>query len=325
MVQHDEAIDKEPEVHETENDAESHTPSLKDKVLDPLPNKEAEYSDNVLRLTLLRDRCKEKDMERLQKILGPQNLFRLEFLFFDLELNAARLSQTNACEDIEKVLEAILEASETPILDEIERMLDAHENADQQQEFVEEASILDDFQELVFALCQKYSTARNSAPMAVGSQLHPDTDGDMSDAEEEKTFLHSVEDTDKDNLTVTESGEETKAPEKPAHDGHKIPDMGIEEDGGYFNRNKDNQASSKTPEEIQRGPQTILENTLDMVLSVDMDHPPSGPLESPAVTDFHEDEQSGSSFVSVLILSGRLVTLFYEYLGIYGVMAVHPV
>ncbi|KAM9514741.1 uncharacterized protein ACWYII_045502 isoform 2-T2 [Salvelinus alpinus] len=204
-------------------------------------------------------------------------------------------------------------------------MLDAHENADQQQEFVEEASILDDFQELVFALCQKYSTARNSAPMAVGSQLHPDTDGDMSDAEEEKTFLHSVEDTDKDNLTVTESGEETKAPEKPAHDGHKIPDMGIEEDGGYFNRNKDNQASSKTPEEIQRGPQTILENTLDMVLSVDMDHPPSGPLESPAVTDFHEDEQSGSSFVSVLILSGRLVTLFYEYLGIYGVMAVHPV
>ncbi|XP_038842515.1 transport and Golgi organization protein 1 homolog [Salvelinus namaycush] len=277
VVQHDEAIDIEPEVHETENDAESHTPSLKDKVLDPLPNKEAEYSDNVLRLTLLRDRCKEKDMERLQKILGPQNLFRLEFLFFDLELKAARLSQTNAREDIEKVLEAILEASETPILDEIERMLDAHENADQQQEFVEEASILDDFQELVFTLRQKYSTARNSAPMAVGSQLHPDTDGDMSDAEEEKTFLHSVEDTDKDNLTVTESGEETKAPEKPAHEGHKIPDMGIEEDGS---------------------------------------------LESPPVTDFHEDEQSGSSFVSVLILSGRLVTLFYEYLGIYGVMMV---
>ncbi|KAM9517747.1 transport and Golgi organization protein 1 homolog, partial [Salvelinus alpinus] len=171
VVQHDEAIDIEPEVHETENDAESHTPSLKDKVLDPLPNKEAEYSDNVLRLTLLRHRCKEEDVERLQKILGPQNLFRLEFMFFDLELKAARLSQTNAREDIEKVLEAILEASETPILDEIERMLDAHENAVQQQdagEFVEEASILEDFQELVFTLRQKYSTARNSAPMVVG-------------------------------------------------------------------------------------------------------------------------------------------------------------
>ncbi|KAM9514722.1 transport and Golgi organization protein 1 homolog [Salvelinus alpinus] len=247
VVQHDEAIDIEPEVHETENDAESPTPSLKDKVLDPLPNKEAEYSNNVLRLRLLLDRCKEEDMERLQKILGPQNLFRLEFLFFDLELKAARRSQTNVSEDIETVLEAILEGSETPILDEIERMLDAHENADLQQEageFLEEASILDDFQKLVFTLRQKYSTARNSAPMAVGSQLHPDTDGNMS------------------------------------------------------------------------------ENTLDIGLSVDMDHPPSGPLESPAVTDFHEDEQSGSSFVSVLILSGRLVTLFYEYLGIYGVMMV---
>ncbi|XP_035630271.1 transport and Golgi organization protein 1 homolog isoform X2 [Oncorhynchus keta] len=311
VVQHDEAIDIEPEVHETENDAESHTPSLKDKVLDPLPNKETEYSDNVLRLTLLRDHFKEED--------------RVEFLFSDLQLKAARLSQTNTSEDIEKVLEAILEASETPILDEIERMLDAQENADLQQEageFVEEPSILDDFRELVFTLSQKYTTARNSAPMAVGSQLHPDTDGNMSDdAEEEKTFPQSVEDTDKDNLTVTETGEETKAPEEPAHDGHKMPDMDIEEDSGYLNRNEDNQASSKTPEEIQRGPQTIFENTLDMGLSVDMDHPPSGSLESP-VTDFHEDEQSGSSFVSVLILSGRLITQFYEYLGIYGVMMV---
>ncbi|XP_045076756.1 uncharacterized protein LOC121563487 isoform X1 [Coregonus clupeaformis] len=150
--------------------------------------------------------------------------------------------------------------------------------------------------------------------------LNVSKDGEMSDAEEEKTFLHSVEDTDKDNLTVTETGEETNTPEKPAHDeGHKRPDMDIEEDGRYFNRNKDNQLSSKTPEEIQRGPQTILENILDMGLSVDMDHPPSGSLESP-VTDFHEEEQSGSSFVSVLILSGSLVTLFYEYLGIYGVM-----
>ncbi|KAM9452937.1 transport and Golgi organization protein 1 homolog [Salvelinus alpinus] len=267
VVQHDEAIDIEPEVHETENDAESPTPSLKDKVLDPLPNKEAEYSNNVLRLRLLLDRCKEEDMERLQKILGPQNLFRLEFLFFDLELKAARRSQTNVSEDIETVLEAILEGSETPILDEIERMLDAHENADLQQEageFLEEASILDDFQKLVFTLRQKYSTARNSAPMAVGSQLHPDTGNNaffqfmfMSEYRRIKTF--------------------------------------------YGN---------------------MSENTLDIGLSVDMDHPPSVSLESPAVTDFHEDEQSGSSFVSVLILSGRLVTLFFEYLGIYGVMMV---
>ncbi|KAK6297180.1 hypothetical protein J4Q44_G00317630 [Coregonus suidteri] len=180
VVQHDEAIDIEPKVHETEKNAESHTPSLEEKVPDPFPSKEPKYSDDVLRLTLLRDHFKEEDMERFQKILGLQNLFRVEFLFSDLEqeLKAARLSQTNTSEDIEKALEAILEASETPILDEIERMLDAQENTDLQQEageFIEEAAILDDFQELVFTLRQKYSNARNSAPLAVGSQLHPDT------------------------------------------------------------------------------------------------------------------------------------------------------
>ncbi|XP_020351856.1 transport and Golgi organization protein 1 homolog isoform X5 [Oncorhynchus kisutch] len=325
VVQIEEAIDIEPEEHDIE-DSESagldqtHTPSLEDKVPDPLSGQEPEYSDNVLRLTLLRYHFKEQDMKLFQKILGLQNLFRVEFLFSDLEqeLNAALMSQTNTSEDIEKVLEAILEASETPILDEIERMLDARENADVQQETGEldvEATILDNFQELAFTLHQKYSMTSDSAPLAEGSQLHPDTDGDVSDAEEEKTFLHSVGDINEDNLTVT--GEETKAPEeKPDHEGHNRPDMGLEEDVGHFNRNQDNQ-----PEEIQRGPQAILENTLDMGL-VDMEHPSSGSLESPPVSDFQEEEQSSSSIVSVFIFSGSLVTVVYEYLGIYAVMMV---
>uniref|UniRef100_A0A4W5N0Y4 Transport and Golgi organization protein 1 homolog n=1 Tax=Hucho hucho TaxID=62062 RepID=A0A4W5N0Y4_9TELE len=330
VVQIEEAIDIEPEEHDIEEDSESagldqtHTPSLEDKVPDPLSGQEPEYRDNVLRLTLLRYHFKEEDMARFQKILGLQNLFRVEFLFSDLEqeLNAALMSQTNTSEDIEKVLEAILEASETPILDEIERMLDARENADVQQEageFDEEATILENFQELAFTLHQKYSTTSDSALLAEGSQLHPDTDGEVSDAEEEKTFPHSVGDINEDNLTVTETGEETKAPqEKPDHEGHNRPDldMGLEEDVGHFNRNQDNQ-----PEEIQRGPQAILENTLDMGL-VDMEHPSSGSLESPPVSDFQEEEQSGSSFVSVLTFSGSLVTLVYEYLGIYAVMMV---
>ncbi|KAM9420607.1 transport and Golgi organization protein 1 homolog isoform 9-T9 [Salvelinus alpinus] len=330
VVQIEEAIDIEPEEHDIE-DSESagldqtHTPSLEDKVPDPISGQEPEYSDNVLRLTLLRYHFKEEDMERFQKILGLQNLFRVELLFSDLEqeLNAALMSQTNTSEDIEKVLEAILEASETPILDEIERMLDARENADGQQEtgeFDEEATILDNFQELAFTLHQKYSTTSDSAPLEESSQLHPDTeDGDVSDAEEEKTFPHSVGDINEDNLTVTETSEETKAPEeKPDHEGHNRPDLdiGLEEDVGHFNRNQDNQ-----PEEIQRGPQAILENTLDMGL-VDMEHPSSGSLESPPVSDFQEEEQNGSSFVSVLIFSGSLVTLVYEYLGIYAVMMV---
>lgn len=93
--------------------------------------------------------------------------------------------------------------------------------------------------------------------------------------EEDKTLPPSVEDTDVDDLTVPEKDEETKAPEEELDARHKGPDMGIEEDGGHFNRNKDNQPSFKDPEEIQRGPQTILENTLDMGLSVKMEHPSS--------------------------------------------------
>ncbi|KAK6297215.1 hypothetical protein J4Q44_G00317980 [Coregonus suidteri] len=99
----------------------------------------------------------------------------------------------------------------------------------------------------------------------------------MSDAEEEKTFLHSVEDTDKDNLTVTETV-------KRLTHLRSLPMMKVTRDQIWTLRRM------------------------------------AGSLESPPVTDFHEEEQSGSSFVSVLILSGSLVTLFYEYLGIYGVM-----
>ncbi|XP_028980771.2 transport and Golgi organization protein 1 homolog isoform X3 [Esox lucius] len=327
-----EAHDIVPEDYDTDKYLESTsldqslTPPLEGKVWDPVP--EPEYSDDVLRLTLLRDHFSEDKMESLQKILGLQHLFRLEFLFSDLEqeLKAARLSQTNTSEDIDKALEAILEASETPILDEVERMLDTRDNADQQVEageFDEEAAVLDDFQELAFTLRQKYSAASDSAPLAAGREQgrHPDTEKGMpDDLGEEKSFPLLPEDNDEENITVTETREETKAPEeKPDHDeGLSRPDMGFEEDVGHFNRNKDNQPSFKTPEEIQRGPQPILENTLDVGL-VDMENPSARFPETPPVSDFHEEEQSGSSFSSVIIFSGSVLALVYEYLGIYAV------
>lgn len=146
----------------------------------PSSTSEPEYSDSVLRLTLLREHFEEEDMERFQKVLGLKNLFRVEDRFSDLdmELQAARHSQAGTAEDIEKSLEAILEASETPILDEIERMLDGRDlkSADLHQMdtsmFDEEAAILDDFQELAFSLRQKYSTASDSAPLATDNPSH---------------------------------------------------------------------------------------------------------------------------------------------------------
>lgn len=52
-------------------------------------------------------------------------------------------------------------------------------------------------------------------------------------------------------------------------------DVGLEEDGGHFNRNKDAQIGFEDPEEIQKGPHAILENPVDMGFHFEVD-PSSG-------------------------------------------------
>lgn len=131
------------------------------------------YSDSVLRLTLLRNHFSEERMEQVQKLLGLKNLFKVEAMFADLEveLQATRLSHTGAAQDVEQALEGILEASENTILDEIEKMLDSQgtkyddELSPGESSSDVETEILDDFQELAFSLRQKYSTASDSAPL----------------------------------------------------------------------------------------------------------------------------------------------------------------
>lgn len=138
-----------------------------------LSTPEPEYSDSVMRLTLLRDHFTEEKMEQVQKLLGLKNLFKLEAMFSDLatELQATRRTHTGTTQDIENALKGILETSENTILDEIERMLDSQEtqpNYDHNQDLSnidEDTEILDYFQELAFSLCQKYSTASDSTPL----------------------------------------------------------------------------------------------------------------------------------------------------------------
>lgn len=135
---------------------------------------EPEYSDSVMRLTLLRDHFTEEKMVQIQKLLGLKNLFKVEAMFSDLdtELQATRRTHTGATQDIEIALEGILEISENTILDEIERMLDSQETKPSDEQNLdssnvdEETEILDDFQDLAFSLRQKYSTASDSTPLA---------------------------------------------------------------------------------------------------------------------------------------------------------------
>lgn len=155
------------------NDTDSEKPSP-ETTLPTVSTPEPEYSDSVMRLTLLRDHFTEEKMEQIQKLLGLKNLFKVEAMFSDLdtELQATRRSHAGTTQDIENALEGILEASENTILDDIEKMLDSQgtkHNYDQHMDVStmdEETEILDDFQELAFSLRQKYSTASDSTPLA---------------------------------------------------------------------------------------------------------------------------------------------------------------
>ncbi|XP_031438116.1 transport and Golgi organization protein 1 homolog isoform X2 [Clupea harengus] len=277
---------------------------------------EPEYSDRVLRLTLIRDHFKEQDMELFQKFLGLKHLLRIEAMFNDLEeeLKSARSSQTDSSEDIERTLEAILETSETSILDEIEKMLDSRDQRNSDLEeidagmFDEEAAILDDFQELAFTLRKKYSAASDTAPLVTKAQ---------PEAVTEEINPYNVVEDPVNNLTVTEPGEGSDIRKEEHQHSLSEPstrsdmphnsDLDIEEDGGH--RNKDSQASPKEPEEIQRGPQPILENPLDVGFGFEVEHPSS---------DFHEDgTKSDASSTSVYAEMSSTLQLIHLYLGLY--------
>lgn len=164
------------------DNTDSDKPSPEMETLPSESTTEPEYSDSVMRLTLLRDHFTEEYMQRFQKLLGLKNLVKVEAMFSDLdtELQATRLSQTGTMQDIENALESILESSENTILDEIEKMLDSwhlEHNYDNQMDINsvdEETEILDDFQELALSLRHKYSTVSDSTPLATeqASDIH---------------------------------------------------------------------------------------------------------------------------------------------------------
>lgn len=168
----------EPEKSEsllTPTDPDSLSPETVPPVSTPEP--EPVYSDDVLRLSILRDNFPEVKMARFQKYLSLKNLFKVEAMFVDLdtELQATRQSHTGSVQEIEITLERILEASENAILDEVEKMMDSRESKysedqDTDPKIDEETEILDDFQELAFSLRQKYSTVSDSTPLAEVTQ-----------------------------------------------------------------------------------------------------------------------------------------------------------
>uniref|UniRef100_A0A8D0CM82 MIA SH3 domain ER export factor 3 n=1 Tax=Scleropages formosus TaxID=113540 RepID=A0A8D0CM82_SCLFO len=279
---------------------------------------ELQYDDCEKQLLLLRSHVEVHDLKRFYKYLGPQNLLTVEAMFSDLdqEMRVTKLSHAGTNEEIQQSLESILEASETSILDEIEKMLDTRELKDTNLQEIdgtfldEEAAILDDFQELAFQLRQKYSTASESTPLASEDPLH----------------------TDSENLTVTTTGdaEPAKNVEELQNDSlgsnpgtpHHGTERNFEEDGGHFNKNKDIQGTFKESEDIQRSPQAILENPLDMGFGFEVENPSTGSMDSAGISDYQEEEPQIDSSTSDILPSDSSWILAQEYLGVYAEMVI---
>ncbi|XP_072218964.1 transport and Golgi organization protein 1 homolog isoform X3 [Leuresthes tenuis] len=287
---------------------------------------EPEYSDDIMRLTLLRNHFTEKNFERVQKLLGLSNLFKVEAMFSDLdtELQATRLSHTSSMEDIENALEGILEASENTILDEIEKMLDSRDTKqdyDQHKDtssLDEETELLDGFQELAFSLRQKYSTASDSAPLA--TEKSPDNeqvDEPQLNVKEdpplivEDKFDTMPEPNQDDNLTLMNHEKEPGEIEEElivVEEVPATPDVSVEEDGGHFNKNKDDQPSFAAPDEPQKLPQAALENPSDKGLITEVEDASLGSLGSmEPVTEMHKEEVG--LFLTGIVYMGCILSM----------------
>ncbi|XP_061481121.1 transport and Golgi organization protein 1 homolog isoform X2 [Rhineura floridana] len=136
-------------------------------------NEEPQYSEAVRQLFIMKEFLDEKRIARIQKYLGQQHIFRIESLFHDMELElifAQKQNDNHA--DTEKALDQILESSESNILDVLNKVLDSREVENKEEVikemdwFDEEAALLDDIQELMYSLRQKYSPVSESAPLA---------------------------------------------------------------------------------------------------------------------------------------------------------------
>lgn len=94
------------------------------------------------------------------------------------------------------------------------------------------------------------------------------TKEDLHYSDEEDKLVVVPESEGEDNLTVAHH-EENPTEEQRVH---SVPDVSVEEDGGRFNKNKENQLS----DDIQKVPQPALDNPLEMGLGVEVEHSHSG-------------------------------------------------
>ncbi|XP_034017875.1 transport and Golgi organization protein 1 homolog [Thalassophryne amazonica] len=254
---------------------------------------ESQYSDSVIRLTLLRGHFTDQTMKRLQTFLGLKNLFKVESMFSDLEaeFQTVHFSHSGNTQDVENALESILEASEDSILHEIKKMLvNKTKDGEDYPSNSDEDEILDEFQELAFSLHQKYSAASDGTHLPTEKTLNITQDDDKMNVEAVSDNLPETEGDGRITQTqVEENPMEIKVDQMMVDEIHSGSDVSVADDSGQFNRNKDNQPGFSAPDEVKE-PETNLENPLDMGLGVEAEHLQLGSLDSlEPGSDVHEE------------------------------------
>ncbi|XP_062980169.1 transport and Golgi organization protein 1 homolog isoform X2 [Elgaria multicarinata webbii] len=157
---------------------------------------EPEYSLPVRQLIIMKEFLDEKRIARLQKYLGKQQVFRIESLFHDMEMELLLAQNHNNQKDTERALDQILESSESNILDVLNKVLDSREVENKEEVikemdlFDEEAALMDDIQELMYSLRQKYSPVSESAPLA--SLPEPEMDSSETSTANAKQSEHDT-------------------------------------------------------------------------------------------------------------------------------------
>ncbi|KAL7987385.1 hypothetical protein Chor_006304 [Crotalus horridus] len=203
--------------------------------------REPEYSESVTQLLIMKEFLDEKCIARLKKYLGQQHLFKIEHLFHDMELELM-LAQKHSDnqEDTEKALDQILESSESNILDILSKVLDSRELENKEEikgtdSFDEEAALMDDIQELMYSLRQKYSPVSQSVPLASVPKSRMDVPDPIKANEKQTEYdRHTVEtlveDTDQKSVQDTEQvfeKEETVHMDQSKEEENILTDTGM--------------------------------------------------------------------------------------------------
>uniref|UniRef100_A0A8D0GRG7 Transport and Golgi organization protein 1 homolog n=1 Tax=Sphenodon punctatus TaxID=8508 RepID=A0A8D0GRG7_SPHPU len=195
---------------------------------------EPEYRDSVKQLTIMKEFIDEKRVTRLQNFLGPQHVVRIEALFHDMQLELELACKNNHNhDDTEKALDQILESSESSILDAVDKILESRERENKEEVVKEmdlldaEAALMDDIQELMYSLRQKYSPVIESVPLVPSQESEKESTAPNTAAAKEST----AEETDAEFPQQEEmSKEEILKLSEPKEDGNTLKEIALSDE-----------------------------------------------------------------------------------------------